>query len=239
VAPALRSYRSRLGFWLWCGAVFGVFALLGIWPDGPPRPPSLEDVGWPAGGLLALGILAFLGWLVARDRLIPRRAIRPEEELAGHAAALLALSVVGLLVVATNPFALLFLLPSLHVWLWLPQVRRGPLWARALVLVAGFSGPALMLWSFASRYGLGWDAPWYVAWLFALGYAQLPAFVIVLAWLAATAQLVTLVAGRYAPYPALVERPPRGPLRETVRRLVLAQRRRRRAPEPPRRALHG
>jgi len=238
VAPALRSYRSRLAFWVWCGLVFGLFALVGIWPRGAARPPALDDVHWPAGGLIGLALLAFLGWLVARDRLIPRRPIRSEEELAGHAAALLALGVVGLLVVATNPFALIFLLPSLHIWLWLPQVRRGPLWARAVVLLAGFAGPALLLWSFGARYGLGWDAPWYVAWLFALGYAPVPAFAIVLAWLAAAAQLVTLVSGRYAPYPAASERRPRGPFRETVRRLVLAQRRRR-ASEPPRRALHG
>ena len=44
VAPALRSYRSRLGFWAWCGALFALFALLGVWPDGAPRPPSLDSV---------------------------------------------------------------------------------------------------------------------------------------------------------------------------------------------------
>ncbi len=83
-------------------------------------------------------------WFVARDRLLPRRRVRPEEELAGHVAALLALGVVGLLVVATNPFALLFLLPSLHAWLWLPQVRARPLPARLGVLLVGFAGPALL-----------------------------------------------------------------------------------------------
>jgi hypothetical protein len=238
VAPAFRSYRSRLAFWAWCGALFGLFALLGVWPGGAPRPPSPADVRWPAGGLLALAILAFLGWIVARDRLIPRRQVRIEEELAGHTAAFLALGVVALLVVATNPFALLFLLPSLHIWLWLPQVRERAGWVRALVLAAGFSGPALLVWSFASRFGLGWDAPWYIASLFALGYAPLPALVIVLAWAASAAQLVALVAGRYAPYPTVAERPPRGPFRELVRHLVLA-RRRRRASEPTRRALHG
>ena len=35
VAPALRSYRSRLGFWLWCGALFGLFAALGVWRRRP------------------------------------------------------------------------------------------------------------------------------------------------------------------------------------------------------------
>jgi len=239
IAPALRSYRSRLGFWLWCGALFGLFALLGAWGSGEPRPPSLTAVHWPAGPLLTLAALAGVGWIVARDRLLPRRPVRAEEEIAGHTGALLALGVVALLVVATNPFALVFLLPSLHIWLWLPQVRRSPAWVRALVLLAGFAGPALLLWSFAGRYGLGWDAPWYIASLFALGYAPLPLFVIALAWAAAAGQLVALAGGRYAPYPSAAERPPRGPLRETVRRIVLAQRRRRHASEPARRASHG
>ncbi|HET8528139.1 MAG TPA: hypothetical protein VFL60_04455, partial [Gaiellaceae bacterium] len=150
----------------------------------------------------------------------------------------LALGVVALLVAATNPYALLFVLPSLHIWLWLPQLREAPRWVQVTVLAAGFAGLALLLWSFGGRYGLGWDAPWYVAWLFALGYAPPAALVFALGWLAAAGQLVAAVGGRYAPYPGAAERPPRGPLRELVRTLVLAQRRRR-APEAARRALHG
>jgi len=107
-----------------------------------------------------------------------------------------------------------------------------------LVLGAGFAGAGLLVWSFAGRYGLGWDAPWYIAWLYAAGYAPLPGAVIALGWLAGAAQLVAIVGGRYAPYPAAAERPPRGPLRQIVRSLVLAHRRRR-APETGRRALHG
>ncbi len=238
VSPALRSYRSRLAFWLWCGGLFGLFALLGIWPDGAARPPSLEHVRWPATGLTILGVLAGIGWFVTRERLLPRRHVHPEEQLAGHAAALLALGVVGLLVVATNPYALLFLLPSLHVWLWLPQVRARAFPIRLAVLLLGFSGPAILLWSFASRYGLGLDAPWYIGWLFALGYAPLPGFAIALGWAAAAGQLLALAGGRYAPYPSAAERPPRGPIRETIRRLVLAERRRR-AADNGRRALQG
>ena len=125
VAPALRSYRSRLGFWLWCGALFGLFAAArrlarrlrrgrrrstasaGRWAASSRSPCSPAS----AGSSRATGCC----------RAAP---CAPEEELAGHAAALLALSVVALLTVATNPFALIFLLPSLHVWLWLPQVRE-------------------------------------------------------------------------------------------------------------------
>jgi len=226
IAPALRSYRSRLGFWAWVGAVFLVFRAFGLWGGDGSHAPPLTSLSWPGGALLALVLLTGAGWLVARSRLLPRRPIRPEERLAGHSGALLALGVVGLLVAATNPFALLFVLPSLHAWLWLPQVQTRHPALRAAVFLAGFLGPAYLVWSFATHYDLGWDAPWYIAKLFAIGYASLPLFVIGLAWLAAAGQLAALAAGRYAPYPAPSERSRRGPIRELIRTLVFAPRRR-------------
>jgi hypothetical protein len=234
VASALRSYRSRLGFWVWVGIVFLLFAAGGVWGSANGRPPSLEDVHWPVGGLIGLGLLGAIGWALTRDRLAPRRQISAEEQLAGHTAALLALSVVGLLLAATDPFALLFVLPSLHAWLWLPQVQSRGHGSRAAVLLLGLAGPALLVWSFAVRYGLGWDAPWYVVRLFAARYAPLPLLVIGLGWLAAAGQLAALAADRYAPYPQPGERPRRGPIRELLRTLHLAQRRRRAVAEAER-----
>ena len=240
IAPALRSFRSRLGFWLWVALLFVAFSLLGGWGDGEARPPSPESAAatkWPMGTLIIFGLLALAGWVVTRGRLLPRRVVTPEEELAGHTAALLALAVVALLVVAVNPFALLFLLPSLHAWLWLPQVRSRAPWVRASVYLAGFAGPLLLLGSFARRFELGLDAPWYLAKLVAVGYVEPPALLIACAWLAVSAQLAALTAGRYAPYPAPAERPPRGPVRELVRGLIIVARRRRASPD--RRAAVG
>jgi hypothetical protein len=225
IAPALRSYRSRVGFWAWVGVVFLVFGALGFWGSGGGHPPPLSAT-WPGGALIALVLLAGAGWAVGRSRLLPRRPIRPEERLAGHSGALLALGVVGLLVAAVNPFALVFVLPSLHAWLWLPQVQTRHPAARASLLLAGFAGPVYLVWTFATHYGLGWDAPWYLAKLFAVGYAPLPLLVIGLGWLAVAGQLAALSAGRYAPYPEPHERPRRGPIRELIRTLVLAQHRR-------------
>src|SRR5438105_1629803 len=233
LAPALRSYVSRLGFWLLVGAVFLVFGLAGAWPGGtsvPPAPQSSAASHWPVVAILGFLAACGLAWFVARDRLLPRRPIGAGEEVAGYTAALLAIAVVSLLVVATNAFALVLLLPSLHAWLWLPQSRGRSVWVRAGLLVGGFAGPLLLLWSFGSRFGLGFHAPWYLLELTALGYIGLPALVIALAWAAAAAQVAALVSGRYAPYPAPGERPPRGPIRELVRRIVLARRARRRAP---------
>jgi hypothetical protein len=244
LAPAFRSYRSRVGFWLWTAAIFQLFALAGVWPAAPSTalPPDVSPAThWPALGLLGFALLGGLGWLVARERLVPRRAVTPSEEVAGLAAALLALAVLALLVVATNPFALLFLLPSLHAWLWLLHARSRPLWARAALLAAGLLGPLLLLGSLAWRYGLGLDAPWYLAELTATGYVGLPAVVIAAGWLAVAGQVTALSAGRYAPYPSAAERPPRGPAREIVRRIALTVRARRSASEKAqkREALEG
>ena len=226
IAPAFRSYRTRLVFWGLGGAVFLLFGEAGFLGGNTGRPAPLNDVPWPIGALLVLGLLGVASWLVVRDRLAPRRVVETEEELAGYTAALLALSIVGLLVAATNAYALIYLLPCLHVWLWLPQVQARPRRVRAVVLALGLAGPAYLVWIFATNYGLGWDAPWYIAQLFAVGYAPLSLFVIALAGLAATGQLFALAGNRYAPYPAPGEAPRRGPLRELIRTLVLEQRRR-------------
>jgi hypothetical protein len=226
IAPALRSYRSRLAFWLWVGIVFELFAVAGVWPTGadlPLAPHSHAARHWPLFGLLGVGALAALGWIITRSRLAPRRRTGIDDELAGHTAALLALGVVGLLVVATNPYALVLVLPSLHAWLWLPQVQSRPAWLRAAVFALGFLGPLALIVSFATRYGLGLDAPWYLAELVAIRYVTVPSFVIGLAWLATAAQLAALAARRYAPYPSAAERG-LGPVRATVRRAVLAHR---------------
>lgn len=223
LAPALRSYRSRLGFWLWVGLVFALFGLLGAWSEGQarPAPPAMETSGdWPMIALGFFAVIVFASWLVGRERLLPRRSVSAEEELAGQTTALLVLGVLALLVTAINAFALVFLLPSLHAWLWLPHVREARVWVRTAVLAAGFSGPALLLGSFAWRYHLGFDSPWYVVQLIAIGYIPVVAVAIGLAWLASAGQLTAIAAGRYAPYPSARERPPRGPIRQLIGRLL-------------------
>jgi Peptidase family M28 len=243
LAPALRGLRSRFGFWAWVVGLFEVFNLLGAWPDGATRPVSPRSAAatdWPAKMLIVLALLTLSGWLVSRERLLPRRAITTEEELAGHTAALLGLGALALLVVATNPFALLFLLPSLHAWLWLPQVRRATAPLRLGVLVLGLAGPALLLGEFAGRYGLGWDAPWYLAELRAVGYVPFVVMPLLVIWLAGTGQLAALAVRRYAPYPDVSELPPRGPVRRVLRGVYLAvHNRRRQTPAEAPEALEG
>jgi Peptidase family M28 len=239
LVPAVRSFRRRLGFWAFVGLLFAAFSLVGVWANEPARPLSPElsaATEWPWAALGVFGVVTALAWLAARDRLLPRRDIAPAEELAGYTVALLALAVIALLVVGANPFALLFLLPSLHAWLWLPHVRDRSVWLRAGVLLAGFSGPLVLLWSFGTRFELGLDAPWYLASLVAVGYVPLQMCVITLAWAAAAGQLAALATGRYAPYAS--ERGDRpGIARRLVRSVVLGARARRADAADRRRAL--
>jgi hypothetical protein len=240
LGPALAALRSRVGFWLFVGAAFYCFGAFGAWPNGAARPPNPATAAagdWPVLALAGLAAVALLAWVVARHRLVPRRQIRADEVLAGQTAALLSLAVVVLLVLATNPFALIFVLPAGHAWLWLPQVRTGRGPARAVVFAVGLVGPFVLLLSLAARFGLGLDAPWYLLELAALGTISVPTVAIVLAGTACAAQLAMAAAGRYAPYPPPAERAIRGPLRSFIRAVVLALRARRRVADERRRAV--
>jgi hypothetical protein len=240
LGPAVRSLRRRLGFWLFAGLLFATFSLAGAWPQGVARPLAPETAAatqWPWVPLGIFAVAAAVAWLVARDRLLPRRETARADELAGYAVSLLALAVVALVVVGANAFALIFLLPSLHAWIWLPQLRGRPGWIRGVVLLAGFSGPLVLLWSFGTRFDLGLDAPWYVAALVGLGYVPIQMPVIALAWAAAAGQLAALATGRYSPYPDPRDR--RDLARDTVRSVVRRLRGRNVAAEERRRAFPG
>lgn len=226
--PALRTFVSRLGVWLWAGAIFLLFTALGILPNGAARPLALDTpaaTDWPVTAVASLLVVSALAWLVVRPRLAPTRSISRAEELGGHLAAMLVLAVVALLVAATNPYALLFVLPSLHAWLWIPQVSDRGRPAQALLYALGFAGPLALFGSFALRFDLGLDAAWYLLALTAVGYVPATLVVCFLAWGAAAGQVGAVALGRYAPYPDVSERPPRGPLRESMRQAILAGRR--------------
>jgi hypothetical protein len=210
LSPALRSLARRLGFWFSLLVLFWLFALVGFWPRGsgrPLSPDSLAVTSLPLAALVVFGLLTFGAWLISRDRLLPRGETSPEQELAGHASALLAVAAVSLAVAWFNTYALLFLLPPLHAWIWLPQMRRYRPWSSLALLAAGLLGPLLIFLELDVRLHLGLRVFWYVAALAAVGFLKLP-FLIVAAFLAAAAaQLAALSVGRYASYPAPSERP--------------------------------
>ncbi|HEY4977096.1 MAG TPA: M28 family peptidase [Gaiellaceae bacterium] len=208
--PALRSFVRRLGFWLSLLLFFRLFALVGFWPRSSGRPLSPDRFAadsLPLAAIIVFGFIAFSAWLISRDRLLPRLKASPEEELAGYACALTVVAIASLVVAWLNSYALLFLLPPLHTWIWMPQVRRNRPWTSLALLAVGVLGPLLVYWELASRLHLGASVVWYVPALAAVGYLKLSLLVVAAVLAAASAQLAALSVDRYAPYPAAENRP--------------------------------
>ena len=200
LAGAWRALRTRVGFWLWCGFVVGRAALAGVFPRGsaiPPPPDSPAVTDWPVIGLMAVGALAVLGWLRARQRLVPAMPATADELLAGYAVALLSLGGVAVATALISPYGVVFVLPSLYAWLWLPQAGQRSGWIRDTLYGIGLAGPALAAVAVGTQLGLGVHTPLYLVSLMTLGFIPWATVLVLIAWAAVAAQLGVLTAGRY------------------------------------------
>jgi hypothetical protein len=216
--PALRGLRARLLVALYGGLVVWGAALAGVFPTGESLwlPPSTSFVvDWPVSGLAVAAVAFGLGWLAVRPRLVAEARPTAEERLAGYTAALAWLAAVAIVIALVKPFALVFVLPSLYAWLWLPL--RSGIWPRIGVYLSGLLGPVGALVLLGRELGLGiLDTTLYVVGLATVGYVPLSSVFLALAWIAAATQLAALAFGRYAPYAGGAERPPPGPIRRAV-----------------------
>ena len=218
LAPAARALRARVFVWLYAGLLLWVAGVAGILPTGAalPVPPYSSFVtDWPFAGLALLLIAFVTGWVVARRRLVPTRRATPEERLAGYAIALAWLAVLAIVIGLVKPYTLVFVLPSLYAWIWLPLRTRA--WARVTLFGVGLLGPFLGLVIMASEVGLSLaHTSLYLAGLSTIGYISVASVLFALAWAAAAVQLGALALGRYAPYAGGAEPPPPGPVRNAV-----------------------
>jgi hypothetical protein len=200
--PALQALGTRVLLWLYGGVLLWLGGVLGIFPTGSALalPPHSEPVAdWPVAGLaLLLGAFG-LGWMAARGRLSSDVRVTPEERLAGYCVALGWIGIVALALALAKPYALVFVLPSLYAWLWLPIRNR--LWTRVALYLLGLLGPVAGLAVLAHELGIGFvDGVLYLASLATVGYLSTASVLAVLAWLAGASQLGALAVGRYAPY---------------------------------------
>ena len=224
--PALRGLRARFLVGLYAGLVVWVASLAGVFPTGESLPLPRHSsfvLDWPVAGIAAAAAVTAVGWLAARRRFVV--AVRPtlEERLAGYTAALTWLAAVAVVVALVMPFAIVFILPSLYAWLWLPLQTR--FWPRIGIYLAGLLGPIGGVLLLGDELGLGpFDTMLYVVGLATVGYIPLSSVVLALAWAAAAMQLAALAFGRYAPCASGVEPPPPGPLRRGVGRLAARRR---------------
>jgi hypothetical protein len=228
LAPAVRALRARVLLWLFAGLLLWIGATAGVFPTGAalPPPPYADSVAdWPLVGTLLLAVALVVGWLLGRRRLVPASHPTAEDRLAGFAVALTWLAGVAFVVGLASPYALVFVLPSLYAWLWLPL--QTALWTRIGLYVLGLAGPAGALLFLAHELDLSIpDTALYVMGLASLGYVSLFSVLLVLAWGASAAQLAALAFGRYAPYAGGLEPPPPGLVRNGVAELARRARRR-------------
>ena len=98
-----------------------LLVLVGIARDAPPaaldpRSVSLDGGAW--GSLVATLLAVALAWVLARSSVIRRAASLPDASAPGAACiASLALSLLVLALVFTNPYAALLLVPAVHLWM--------------------------------------------------------------------------------------------------------------------------
>lgn len=222
VAPAARALRTRIFFWLYAGFLLWLAGVAGILPTGAALPlPTYSSlvIEWPVAGLGLLVIALLAGWLVGRRRLTTREPVDAEERLAGYAVALAWLALVAVVIGIAKPYALVFVLPSLYSWLWLPLRNR--IWTRAALFALGLLGPVVGLVVLASQLHLGLlDTALYLLGLATVGYISVGSVLLALAWATAAGQLGALAFGRYAPYAGGAEPPPAGVIRSAVRSLT-------------------
>jgi hypothetical protein len=194
-ARALRTVLGASAPFLLVFAFAYLFERFGWFPAtasealAPPSRPSFSEAAPPLAALLLLFSLA---WLVIRPLVAGRRRgklARPDLLIA----IVLLLSLELLLLWASNPFAVILLIPVLHLCLMLLLVEeiRQPLLAGATVLAAVLF-PVLVLLYYGNRLDLGLDPTRY-ALMFVAGGGSLGNIVLVSA-LAGTLTSVLLVA---------------------------------------------
>ena len=218
--PALRAQRARLGYWALAGLLVWLASVVGVFPTGGalPLPPYTSlVVEPPLLGLLAIAIVLAMAWFVVRERLVPSVKPAPDERLAGFVVSLGLVGVVAVVLAFFQPYALLFVLPSLYGWLWIPL--EGSALARAALFVLGVLGPAFGLGLLVGELDLSVpEGALYLLGLVTVGYLSPLSAALVLMWAASAAQIGALATGRYGPYAGGLEPPPPGPIRRLVRR---------------------
>jgi hypothetical protein len=191
-----------VGLWLLFLAIVGIGAVVGGLPRSPELPPPPDEPpldSWPLGLVVILALAGFLVWLRSRAQRLGLPAASAEEELAAYVVAFVSLLLVAAGTALVSPYSLVFVLPSLYAWLWLPQVGDAPGWVTDVLFGLGLAGPVLALVVLAEQLDLGARAPLYAASLLTTGVVPWGATLALTAWAAIAGLVGSVASGSYAP----------------------------------------
>ena len=143
-----------------------LLVLVGVAKDAPPAPldpRSLALDGGAIGSLVATTLAFALAWVLGRSSVIRRAANLPDPSAPGAACVTsLALSALVTVLVFTNPYAALLLVPAVHLWMLgtLTDVR----WRGGTVMfLIGLLPIAAIALYYLWRFDLGpIDGAWYL-----------------------------------------------------------------------------
>ncbi|MEA2441294.1 MAG: hypothetical protein QOH76_2718 [Thermoleophilaceae bacterium] len=166
VSPWLVWLASALLPFLIGLALALLLVLVGIARDAPPAPLDPRSVSLDAGAIGSLVATTFaiaLAWILARSSVIRRAATLPDATAPGAACvASLALCLLVLVLVFTNPFAALLFVPAAHLWM-LGTLTEATWRTGVVMFVIGLLPVALIAAYYVVRLDLGpIDAAWYL-----------------------------------------------------------------------------
>ncbi len=203
LAPAVTALAWRCLAWAAGLIALWILPVLpGDMASGLAVAPQAGQIGLSWTGILLAGLVGVSVWRFAgRARIapVPPSTVTGADRTAGLAAGLLGVAFAGTLLAATNPFALILVLPAAHLWLVLPTAARFSRRSMLAVYLLGFLGPALLTFEYATRFHLGLSTPRAILAMVASGYLS-PVIAACLALAGASAaQVGALIAGRYGP----------------------------------------
>src|SRR5439155_14969616 len=172
-----RRRREPVSPWLvWLGSALLPFVLglalalllvlVGLARDGPPAPLDPRSVALDAKAvccLIATVLAILIAWILGRSSVIRRAASLPDPSAPGAACTTsLALCLLVLVLVFTNPFAALLLVPAVH--LWMLGTLTEATWRTGVVMyVVGLLPVAAVAAYYLFRLDLGpIDGAWYL-----------------------------------------------------------------------------
>jgi hypothetical protein len=203
LSPAVAALAWRSLAWMAGLATLWILPVLpGNLASGLAVAPQANRIGISWTGILLSLLVGVVVWrFVGRPRIAPGPpfTVTAAERTGGLAAGLLGLGFASALLSATNPFALILVLPAAHLWLVLPTAARLGRRFMVVVYLLGMLGPALLVFEYATRFHLGLSTPRAMLAMVASGYLS-PVIAACLALAGASAsQVAALIAGRYGP----------------------------------------